>query len=93
MDKEQEIFELIKKCVNNEDENLKNNISVKDELASLEVVNLFVMLEEEYNITYDLTTFKKFDLMYIVEKTKEIIQKSNEQINRIEQAKEMIFER
>ena len=90
MDKEQEIFELIKKCVNNEDENLENNISVKDELASLEVVNLFVMLEEEYNITYDLTTFKKFDLMYIVEKT---IQKSNEQINRIEQAKEMIFER
>ena len=88
-----EIFELIKKCVNNEDENLENNISVKDELASLEVVNLFVMLEEEYNITYDLTTFKKFDLMYIVEKTKEIIQKSNEQINRIEQAKEMIFER
>lgn len=92
MDREEEYFCLIKDSVINKNKEYGKDVSIREELASVEVVNLFVLLEEEFRITYNLAEFENFNLSYVITKTKQLIEDNEKMISELEKVKKSIFE-
>lgn len=92
MDREEEYFRLIKDSVINKNKEYGKDVSIREELASVEVVNLFVLLEEEFRITYNLAEFENFNLSYVITKTKQLIEDNEKMISELEKVKKSIFE-
>lgn len=70
----------------------ENDIDLKENLSSLELVSLIVELEKYYDIVLQNLSFEKFTVNYLVQEIKRLLIDSEEYKSKIESIKKDLFD-
>lgn len=70
----------------------ENDIDLKENLSSLELVSLIVELEKYYDIVLQNLSFEKFTVNYLVKEIKRLLIDSEEYKSKIESIKKDLFD-